>query len=106
ETCMSFYKFKVYAKFGGIIFLVLLVIIFMASNREQVTVKFMGWEIWKAPLFAFIFAVASMGAVIFLVSKKVIKIWRDMKQLRREEKAQKELVDEVKKQVEQKEQSG
>ena len=44
---MSIYKLKIYAKMTGIILLLLVVLIFIASNRETVTVKFLGWVIWQ-----------------------------------------------------------
>ena len=99
---MSFYKVKIYVKMVGIALVFLIVVIFMASNREAVSIKFLGWQIWQAPLFAFIFAMASLGVIIFLITRKIRKVFGDVKELRREEKSRKKLVEEVKKAVEQK----
>ncbi len=96
------HKIKVYAKLILLGLVALVVIMFMASNREPVTIKFLSWKIWHAPLFAFIFAMAGLGVVVFLISRKIRKVIADVKQLRREEKERKALVKDVKKDLEQK----
>ena len=96
---MSIYKLKIYAKMTGIILLLLVVLIFIASNRETVTVKFLGWVIWQAPLFAFILAAAGMGVAVYLVSRKIRKVLKEYREMRREEKTRRKLVDQVKKEV-------
>jgi len=97
---MTGYKLKVYSKLTGIILVLVIVLLFIASNREQVTVKFLAWDIWTAPLFAFIIAVASMGTVVFLITRKVRKVLGEFKEIRREDKTRKQLVSQVKKEVE------
>lgn len=92
-------KFKVYLKLTGIALVFVLVVIFMASNTAPVSVKFLGWRIWEVPTFGFVFVVASFGVLVYLVSRKVRKVVGEFRQLRREEKSRRELVDQVKKQV-------
>ena len=92
-------KFTTYAKLTGIAFLVLLVLLFMASNREKVTIKFLVWEIWEAPLFALIFLMANLGIFVFLVCRKIRHVINDVRQLRREEQSREKLISEIKSQV-------
>ena len=89
------HKIKVYGRAIGIGLVVLVVLVFMASNRERVTVKFLTWEIWHAPLFAFIFVVANGGILIYLVARKFRKVLGDLRDLRREDKTHKQLVDQI-----------
>jgi len=90
---MTMHKFKVYSKLIGIGLVVLVALLFMVSNREPVAVKFAFWQIWEAPLFALIFAAASLGVIVFLVTRRIRKVFGEVRDLWREEKARKELVD-------------
>lgn len=96
---MTFYKFKIYAKMTGIGLVLAIVLAFVASNREMVQVKFLHWVIWNQPLFALITAAAGMGIVIHLVTRRVRKVLVEYKEMRREEKSRRELVENVKKDV-------
>ena len=96
---MTFYKFKIYAKMTGIGLVLAIVLIFVASNREMVPVKFLHWVLWKQPLFALIAAAAGMGVGVFLVIRRVRKVLVEYKEMRREEKSRQELVKDVKKDV-------
>ena len=97
---MSLHRIKIYAKLSGIILLFLVVLIFMIFNRQQVEVNFLVWKIWSGPLFVFIFAVASLGILVFLVTRKIRKVISDLRQMQREDKARRKLVDDVKKETE------
>ena len=98
---MSLHRLKIYLKLSGIALLFVVVLIFMISNRQRVEVNFLFWEIWGGPLFVFIFAVANLGILVFLVVRKIRKVIIDLKQIKREDKARQKLVDEVKKETEQ-----
>jgi len=91
-------KVKTYAKLISIGLLVLLVLIFMASNRERVMIKFLVWD-WQLPLFGLIFLTAILGIFIFLVCRKIMNVVNEFRQIRREEKSHQNLVQEITKQV-------
>ena len=102
---MTFYKFKIYAKMAGIGLVLAIVLIFVASNREMVPVKFLHWVIWKQPLFALIAAAAGMGVGVYLITRRVRKVLVEYKEMRREEKSRQELVKNVKKDIKNEENS-
>ena len=95
---MSLHKIKVYAKLAFLLVVATAVVIFIASNREPVSVKFLWWRTPEFPLFWAIFIVANGGILIFLTVRRTRKIIIDVKQLRREERARRQLVAEVKRQ--------
>ena len=97
---MTMHKFKVYAKLVGIGLVVLVALLFMVSNRQTVAVRFAFWQLWQAPLFALIFAAASLGVIVFLTTRRMRRVIGDVRHLRREEKARKELVGQQNKQTE------
>ncbi len=66
---------------------------FVISNRSVVTVKFLSWTIWQAPLYLFIIVIAILGVVIFWIIRKIRKVAVDFKQMRNEEKTRVKLVD-------------
>jgi uncharacterized integral membrane protein len=81
---------------------VLLVVIFMASNFEQIEIKFLWWDIWQVPAFALILASASLGITFFLISRQIRKVLGEVRNLRREDKTREKLIKEIKQKVEQK----
>ena len=95
----SWYKIKTYGKVTGIVSVLAVALLFMFSNMQQVTVKFLWFEIWQVPTYAFIFLVANGGIAVFLICRRMGKAFRDMRQLRHESKAQQSLITEVKQQV-------
>ncbi len=99
---MSFYKIKVYAKLTAVILLFTTILIFMASNRQKVDIKFFGVNIISdMPLFYLIFAVANLGGMVYLVTGKIRKLTRDIKQIRRDNKKRQEMILQVKKDLQQ-----
>ena len=92
---MSWRKIKVYSKLTLIGIVVLFVLLFMASNRDPVEVKFLGWPIYTVPTFALIFIVANGGIGVFLIVKRLGKVIADVKRLRHESRARRALVTEV-----------
>lgn len=98
---MTWRKFKLYTKLTLIGLVLLIVLMFMFSNTQTVTVKFLFWEICSVPNFAFIFIVANLGILVFLVIKGLRKVLGDYRRMRREERTRQAMVDDVKRQVEQ-----
>ena len=96
---MNISKFKAYTKLISISVVLLAVLLFMLSNAEPVTVKFLWWTLWQVPLYAFIFVVANGGIVVFFVSRKLARVIKEVRQLRREENTQRRLVDQIRKDV-------
>ena len=97
---MTLHKIKVYVRLFVVVLLFLVVVIFMASNHRPIAVKFLGWTIWQAPGYAFIFLVANLGIVIFLVVRQMRKIINDVRDLRRERKTSRHLVEKSKQKTE------
>lgn len=93
---MTFYKIKVYARLFMVLLLFLVAVIFIASNSGSVAVKFLGWTVWQAPGYAFIFSVAILGIVIFLIAGRIRKIITDVRDLQRERKISRHLVEQSK----------
>jgi len=93
---MSLHKIKIYARLVVVLLLFLVVVIFIASNSGTVAVKFLGWTIWQAPGYAFIFSVAILGIVIFLIAGKVRKVITDVRDLQRERKISRHLIEQSK----------
>ena len=81
---MSWNKFKVYAKLTIIGLVVLIVILFMASNMTRVTVKFLWWRIYEVPTAAFIFIVGNAGILVYLVVKRLRRVIADIKAIQKE----------------------
>ena len=96
---VSWHRIKTYAKVSGIALVLLLALVFMFSNLDRVTVKFLWYEVWQAPTYAFILVVAIGGIVLFLICRKLGGVLRDVRQLRSENRARRELVKEVKREV-------
>ncbi|KPK75458.1 MAG: hypothetical protein AMJ79_11165 [Phycisphaerae bacterium SM23_30] len=95
------HKLKTYAKLGGVIVLTVFIVMFMASNTEPVRVKFLWKQILVLPTYTYTFFAANAGIFIFLVARKLRKLFRDIKQLRQEEKTRQRLAAEIKSGMEQ-----
>ena len=93
---INFRKIGVYAKLAVILVLLFAVLVFMASNREQIEVKFFNWVLWRAPGFALILASISFGVTVFWIGRRIRGVLRDIGNLRREEKAHLKIVNEIK----------
>ena len=96
---MTLLKIKTYAKLGGIILVVSFIMHFMWSNSERVPVRVFWREVANVPLFYVIIASASSGAIIFLFARKFRKLWKDLRQIRQEEKTRQKLTAEIKSEV-------
>jgi len=99
------HKIKVYCKLAGIGLVFLAVVIFLIQNSNKVSIKFLVWQTPQMPMFLFVLSAAGGGILIYKVSSKIGKVVRDARQLRREEKTQQKLIDQVKSEIQVKEQS-
>lgn len=97
---MTWRKFKVYSKLGGIAILFLLFAVFLLQNSDKVSIKFLFWCTPQVPTFLFGFSAASIGVLVFKVSTKIGKVIREAKQLRREQAAKNKMVEQVRQEVE------
>ena len=93
---ITFRKIGVYGKLAAMLLLLFVVFVFMFSNRDLVELKFFKWTVWQAPAFALILASISFGVTVFWLSRKIRGVLRDMRELRREEKARLKLINEIK----------
>ncbi|MCH7987973.1 MAG: hypothetical protein IID46_02350 [Planctomycetes bacterium] len=93
-------KFILYLKLSGISLVILIVLSFMFSNREPISVKFLFWPTPEIPKYAFMLSAMTTGALVFRVGRGIRKSLGDLKLLRREEQARKKLIQEVKDSVE------
>ncbi len=92
---MTFRKVWLYSQIALLVFLALIVLIFMASNSERVTIKFLKWSLWQAPVFALIIGSASLGATLTLFSRTIIKLFKDIRSMRQSEQERKKVRQEV-----------
>ncbi len=96
---MTLRKFQIYAKLIMIGLVILFSIIFVLSNREPVTVKFLWMSTPQIPKFWFIIAVAGLGALLTTIIRFLGKVWRDYRQMKREDKAKMKLMEDAKRSV-------
>ncbi len=89
---VSIRKIKVYARLTGIIILGLVFLAFIASNRDPVKVKFLWMDLMELPTYWFMVLVGACSIMTFLTAKKVRRVIADVRLIRRERKAQDELV--------------
>lgn len=98
---MSIYKVKTYTKLIAMMVVLLVVVIFMASNSDKVKIKFLWWDIWHAPTFALILVSASLGATFILVSRQIRNVISEVSNLRRDEKTRQKLLEQLKQKAKQ-----
>ena len=89
----SLRKIKIYAKLFSIGLVLMLVLMFIFSNREPISVDFLVWTSPEVPKFWFLISVATIGIVIYRISGTIRKVLKDFRQMKKEEKAQFELLD-------------
>ena len=89
-------KFKVYAKVSAVILVILVVLLFIIPNKERVEVRFGFWKLYELPLYWLIVLSANSGVVIFLILRGIRRLWSEVKVLRREDKARRQGLKEVK----------
>ena len=102
---MSLRKTITYTKLSGIALVFVVVLIFMLSNHDPVSVGFLWWQTPEVPKFAFMLSVAAIGVLVFRVAGGVRKVMTDLRQIRREEKARLDMAATVRKEMTEKESS-
>ena len=99
----NWHKIKTYGKLTGILLIILIVLMFILSNRDPITVKFLWKDLVTMDLYFFIIIVAVMGILVFLVAKKIRKVIIDLRMILREQKEQKKLVNDISQKINKKE---
>ena len=94
---LSARKIKVYFKLTIISLGVIAVLIFLIQNSMRVQFKFLHLKTRELPLVLFGLSMMGIGVLLYRVRTWISRIIRDVRQMRREEKVRRELVDEVKK---------
>jgi len=96
---MNWKKIKIYSKLVGIGLVFLVILMFILSNREPTTVRFLVWQTPALPMYLFVLAVAVAGIGVYWLIRRVGRVIRDFRQMRTDEKKRQKLVAEVKKNV-------
>ena len=93
---ISFRKIKVYTQLTGIVLVLILVLMFIFSNREPISVDFLIWTSPEIPKFWFLISVATGGVLVYRITAGVRKVIKDFRQIRREDKSLSQLMDQDK----------
>jgi len=93
---ISFRKIKVYTQLTGIVLVLILVLMFVFSNREPISVDFLVWTSPEIPKFWFLISVATGGVLVYRITAGVRKVIKDFRQIRREDKSLSQLMDQDK----------
>lgn len=96
---MSIRKIKIYTKLTLIFLVLILVLLFIVSNRKKVSVDFLFWRSPLIPMFWFVISVATMGAIIYRITAGIRKVLKDYREVRKEEKTQRQLMEKMKNSV-------
>ncbi len=78
---MNVKKILIYIKLTGIGLFLLLILLFMLSNMQEVTVKFLGRDLWRVPMIAFMAIMACLGVTFYLFARKIGKLIKDFRAL-------------------------
>lgn len=76
-------RVKAYSRLTVLIVVVLAVLIFLVSNRQEVTIDFLWWKTPELPKFALIFVSANLGILVFVLTRRVRKLWHELQAVRR-----------------------
>ena len=90
---VSLRKIKVYTQLTGIALVLILMLLFIFSNREPISIDFLIWTSPEVPKFWFLVSVATLGILVYRIGGGIRKVLKDFRQIRKEEKALLELVD-------------
>ena len=96
---MLWHKIKTYGRLTGIGLVILGTVLFILSNREPVTVRFLAWEWVTLPLYAFILFVAVGGIVLLWIVRKIGSTLRDVRKLRQEKAMANRMVQKIRQDV-------
>ena len=89
-------KIKVYFKLTVLCLVLIYVLLFLILNREKVGLNFIFFKIKPRPIIFFGLFMMGFGALLYRVRTWISKIFREVKQMRRDEKMRQELVNQVK----------
>lgn len=98
-------KTKVYARLTAVCLLVFCVLIFVVSNTQPVSIRFLVWQTPELPLYWLLVSAASGGILFYLISRRIAGVIRDVRKLRNDEKEQKRVVAEIKNELEKKQEN-
>ena len=79
-------KIKVYTKLSFICLVILAAFIFIVSNRQLVTIRFLGWSLVEAGTWLLIVLAGLAGIGIFLIARRTSTVIRDFRRIRAESK--------------------
>ena len=77
-------KIKVYTKLSFICLVILAAVIFIASNRQLVTIRFLGWSLVEAGAWLLIVLAGLAGIAVFLIARRTNSVLRDFRRIRTE----------------------
>ena len=89
------HKIKTYTKLTGVALVILVALIFILSNRDPVTIKFLWLETAPLPKYFFIVILAVGGVLFFWVCRRIGRVIADLRLLRREQKTRRELIEQA-----------
>lgn len=78
-------KIKVYTKLSFICLVILAALIFIVSNRQPVTISFLGLSV-TAGAWLLIVLAGLVGIAVFLIVKRISSVMRDFRRIRTESK--------------------
>ncbi|MBN1846198.1 MAG: DUF1049 domain-containing protein [Sedimentisphaerales bacterium] len=82
---MSWRKFKLYTKLGGLGLAGLVILVLLVQNSQKVSINFLFWETRRLPMFLFILSVMGFGVLVYKVRTHLTKLIRQVRQMRRDE---------------------
>jgi len=86
----TLHKIRVYGKLAAVVAVFVLAAVFLLQNRERVGLRFLFWQTPAVPKYLFVLGAAAAGVVIFQVGARVGRVVREVRQMRRDERAAQE----------------
>lgn len=88
----TFHKIKVYTKLLGTILMLLVVVAFILSNRDRVSVKFLWKQTPEIPQYIFIVIVGVGSIIVYQVIRRLRRLVLDFRAVRSDERTQRKLI--------------
>ncbi len=79
-------KIKVYTKLSFICLVILAALLFIVSNGQPVTIRFMGWQLVETGVWLLIVLAGLVGIAVFLIVRRISSVLRDFRRIRTESK--------------------
>ncbi len=95
-------KLQVYLRLGGVSFVILMLLIFVFSNTQPISIRFLWWKTPEIPLFWFTVIAANFGIIISWIFRRMCKIIHDIRLVRQDEKTRQQLINEVRRETDHK----